>query len=309
MNQTGSQEVLIVDDDPDAFMLLALALEEAGGCRATVAENAREALQAMYQVDQPFGGIFLDVLMPETTGLELCSVIRSIPGYDDVPVIMVSAMKDRRFVMEAFAAGASDYITKPFQISDVCVRFLRATKDRPERAHCLEGIAARGAPANEPVKSPDEAILLDDVERAVSRDAFHSYLLHAKARLKIPMHVRAVRIADFLRVYSDTPGQELAQALLSVARMLSGLTRDSGDMVTYFGNGVFVTCSTTGSSIGAPSLKSMIEEAGMPSTDPHDKRQFDLIVGLDIPLEPDTHADVFDVLNRAIDSANPHDAA
>jgi CheY-like chemotaxis protein len=222
---------------------------------------------------------------------------------------MVSAMKDRRFVMEAFAAGASDYITKPFQISDVCVRFLRATKDRPERAHCLEGIAARGAPANEPVKSPDEAILLDDVERAVSRDAFHSYLLHVKARLKIPMHVRAVRIADFLRVYSDTPGQELAQALLSVARMLSGLTRDSGDMVTYFGNGVFLTCSTTGSSIGAPSLKSMIEEAGMPSTDPHDKRQFDLIVGLDIPLEPDTHADVFDVLNRAIDSANPHDAA
>ena len=301
-NHFGSTEILVVDDDPDAFMLLSMALEAAGGFRATVAESAKEALQAMYQAEEPFGGVFLDIQMPETTGVELCSMIRSIPGYDEVPIIMVTGMTDPHFVQDAYAAGATDFIAKPFDVEDVRARFSHAKEKQPDRVHCLDDIAARVSRSQETVSALQDAIILNGVERLVSRDAFHAYLLQSKSRLKIPIYVRAMKIEEVLRIFSEVPRGDFTEILMKVGKMVSGLTKDSGDTLTYFGNGIFVTCSTSRNSVNGSSLKCGLGGLGTQSDLSLLQQPLKLVVGREIILQPFSNSDVFDTLNQAIDA-------
>jgi CheY-like chemotaxis protein len=294
-------DILVVDDDPDAFMLLSLALETSGGYRATVAESAKEALKAMYESERPFRGIFLDIQMPETTGLELCSIIRSIPGYEDVPVVMVTAIKDSTSMQQAYAAGASDYITKPICVDVVRDRFDRLRENQPERVHSLEGIISR-VEAQNSVRTPDEPIPLEGVDKSVSRDAFHAYLLQAKHNLAVPMRVQAVGIRNFLEFFSETPPDDFREAIIRVGRMLSGLTADEGVVLTYFGNGIFVTCAAIGRDTRSSYLESSLNGLGGAAYGSRTQHQLQLVPGTAIEMDPHSNSDVFDVLNRAIDS-------
>ena len=58
--------------------------------------------------------VLLDLVMPEIDGIEACARIRGDNRYVDVPVIMVTAANDMDSLSSAFIAGATDYITKPF---------------------------------------------------------------------------------------------------------------------------------------------------------------------------------------------------
>ena len=102
--------LLVVDDEPDVCSLLAMALQAANTCKVTAAHDARDALSALGDEDQPFDGIFLDIQMPGTTGIELCAIIRSTPGYGDVPIIMLTAMTERRFLHRAYANGEENAV-------------------------------------------------------------------------------------------------------------------------------------------------------------------------------------------------------
>jgi CheY-like chemotaxis protein len=97
--------LLVVDDEPDVCDLLSAALQVSDRCSVRTAHDALAALQVLGDEEEPFDGIFLDIQMPGTTGIELCAIIRSTPGYEDVPIIMLTAMSDRRFLHNAYAKG------------------------------------------------------------------------------------------------------------------------------------------------------------------------------------------------------------
>lgn len=108
--------VLVIDDEEPLRRLLRLKLQNAGYQVSDVA-NAHEALRAI--VDNQFDVILVDLMMPEMDGYTLCKEIRKI---NDVPIIMVSAMNRTQSVLDGFAAGADDYISKPFQLRDIDLR-------------------------------------------------------------------------------------------------------------------------------------------------------------------------------------------
>ncbi|MGC1395900.1 MAG: response regulator [Coleofasciculaceae cyanobacterium] len=91
-----------------------------------VANNSAEALSLIYQ--QPIAMLLLDVCMPGVDGLDLCRTLRSLPQFAELPIIMITS-KDTVFdKVQGRLAGATAYLTKPFELSaleEVCHQFIK----------------------------------------------------------------------------------------------------------------------------------------------------------------------------------------
>jgi len=112
-------DILLVDDMPVNLRMLSDMLRHAG-YQTRSARSGETALRAA--AEQPPDLVLLDVMMPQMNGYEVCRRIKSDPTLTHIPVIFLSALGDTGDKVEAFAAGAVDYITKPFQIDEVCAR-------------------------------------------------------------------------------------------------------------------------------------------------------------------------------------------
>lgn len=111
--------VMVVDDTPANLRLLAEMLE-GEGYRAGVFPRGRQALAAAYS--EPPDAILLDINMPELNGFQVCGALKAEPLTAAIPVLFLSARCQVADKIEAFAVGGVDYITKPFQAEEVCVR-------------------------------------------------------------------------------------------------------------------------------------------------------------------------------------------
>lgn len=102
--------ILVADDDRATRMLLKLAMEEEG-YRIVEAKNGEQCLAAFtrWQPDM----VLLDAIMPEMDGFTCCERLREIPESMNTPILIITALDDQDSIDRAFAAGATDYITKP----------------------------------------------------------------------------------------------------------------------------------------------------------------------------------------------------
>lgn len=136
--------ILAVDDDPLQLAVLSTTLVDAGLpplWTATAAAALAETGAAMV----PFDLALRDIQMPETDGVALCQKIRALPQYRETPVIMVTAMRERGQVERTFAAGAHDYVTKPFDRLELVTRIRIADRiaDARHRAAMDRGALER----------------------------------------------------------------------------------------------------------------------------------------------------------------------
>jgi len=123
--------VLLVDDDPDLRDVVA-AMLEAVGLLVTEAGSAEEALERS-RLDPP-DLIVLDWNLPGMSGLELCKVIRADASLAHLPVLFLTAHSATQDMVAAFAAGADDYVMKPFRAAELGARIfglLRRTRALP----------------------------------------------------------------------------------------------------------------------------------------------------------------------------------
>jgi PleD family two-component response regulator len=130
--------ILVVDDSEDWRDLTEAALMSAGYEDVATAESASDAYGKLGIGARQSNGsaaadlIVLDLVMPEIDGIEACARIRSDTRYGDVPVIMVTAANDMDSLSSAFVAGATDYITKPFNRVELLARVRSALKIKAE---------------------------------------------------------------------------------------------------------------------------------------------------------------------------------
>src|SRR6185295_12553897 len=119
--------ILIVDDIRDNQDLLRYLLRSVGYKDIVAASSAAEAFQVL-RIDGPAGGeinielVLMDIMMPIISGIDACRRIKANPRLRDVPVIMVTAKTEPEILEEAFAAGATDYMTKPIQTVELLAR-------------------------------------------------------------------------------------------------------------------------------------------------------------------------------------------
>jgi signal transduction histidine kinase/DNA-binding response OmpR family regulator len=110
VNEQDKPLILVADDDITVRMIATECLEQSGYAVA-VAENGREAVE-LYQKLQP-QAVMLDVLMPETNGYEACRRIRALPGSENLPILMMTALEDVDSINASYEAGASEFTSKP----------------------------------------------------------------------------------------------------------------------------------------------------------------------------------------------------
>jgi two-component system chemotaxis response regulator CheY len=105
-------KVLVVDDSRAMRAILARMLREVG-CEVVEAGNGREALEVVREGGVP-ALLLVDWNMPEMNGLELVRALRGELGERDVPIMMVTTEIETAQVVRALAAGANEYLMKPF---------------------------------------------------------------------------------------------------------------------------------------------------------------------------------------------------
>ncbi len=114
----GGPRILVVDDNADMRAYLCRLL--AGEWAVDAAANGREALQRLSTVRPDL--IVTDVMMPDLDGIALLREIRHDPATRLIPVIMLSARSGEDSRIEGLAAGADDYIVKPFSARELVAR-------------------------------------------------------------------------------------------------------------------------------------------------------------------------------------------
>src|SRR5262245_45619537 len=122
MHGLDEKSVLVVDDDRATSMLIERQLRSAG-YQVLTASNGIEAMRVLL-ADGP-KIVVTDYLMPEMDGLELCRAIREHEGAGFVYIIVLTSMSDSERLVEAFDAGADDFMVKPFSQKELLAR-LRA---------------------------------------------------------------------------------------------------------------------------------------------------------------------------------------
>lgn len=103
--------ILVIDDDPRIVRLLTHHLRQAG-YQVSTASNGEEGLRIV--LEQSPHIVVTDWIMPTMTGIEVCRALRKIDAGRKTYVLILTAREDEQQVVDAFAAGADDYVTKPF---------------------------------------------------------------------------------------------------------------------------------------------------------------------------------------------------
>jgi DNA-binding response OmpR family regulator len=111
--------VLVVDDDPDIRELVTFKLEQLG--HTVVTEKDGEGGLAAAIADMP-DLLLLDVMMPKLTGIEVCQRLRDNEQTASVPIMLITAKAQEADIERGFAAGADDYIVKPFSPRELASR-------------------------------------------------------------------------------------------------------------------------------------------------------------------------------------------
>jgi two-component system phosphate regulon response regulator PhoB len=121
-------KIFLVDDDPDLREVVT-AMLEAVGLSVTPLGSAEEALA--YARSAPPNLIVLDWNLPGMSGLEMCKVVRADAGLRGLPLLFLTAHSATQDMVDAFAAGADDYVVKPFRAAELGARIfglLRRTR-------------------------------------------------------------------------------------------------------------------------------------------------------------------------------------
>ncbi len=110
------KSVLIVDDEPHIVNLVKLSLDQ-GKYNVMGAYSAREALRLVET--EPPDVIIVDLMMPGINGYELCQALRENLKTMHTPIIILSAKGQMNDKLHAIDVGADDYITKPFDPTEL----------------------------------------------------------------------------------------------------------------------------------------------------------------------------------------------
>jgi PAS domain S-box-containing protein len=128
----GQPKVLLVDDDEVNLLLTSIALRERGFA-ITEASSGEQAIRMLGEWLPDV--VVLDALMPGLDGFQTCRELRALPGFESLPVLMLTGLDDDASITRAYEAGATDFFVKSTQWSLLAGRLrylLRSARTRQE---------------------------------------------------------------------------------------------------------------------------------------------------------------------------------
>lgn len=213
-------QILIVDDDPSAILLLGQIVAEEGSVRfATTGAEALRLARAL-----PLDLILLDAELPDIDGFRVCAELKRDAAFADVPVVFVSSHRDEEFELAGLRSGASDFIGKPIHPRLVLerVRAQLRVKRMSDQLRTMANLDPLTGIANR--RRWDEAVELEWRRARRSGRA---------------LSVGVVDV-DHFKTYNDHYGHALGDVCLrTVANALTGACLRPADLVARFGGEEF----------------------------------------------------------------------
>ncbi len=111
--------ILIAEDEPDTADLLQFHLRRRG-YGTSVAVDGFNTLNLAFESHPDL--VILDLMLPKLHGLEVCRMLKASPSTSGIPIFMLTALASTESKVQAFNVGATDYMTKPFEIAELLAR-------------------------------------------------------------------------------------------------------------------------------------------------------------------------------------------
>lgn len=239
-------KILVVDDDPIILELLTQLIQGLGDHDVETAESGQEALDLIDSNMSRFDCFLLDIQMPSMDGITLTKELRKTGCYADAPILMLTAMTDKRYIDAAFAARASDYITKPFDMTELRMRLDTIADSIAQR--CVETIHVEGPVSTAP-NSPMELyahISIYDVENVIDYTAMENYVAQLSRGAIFGSTTFAFSLRDAARHHEQLSAFEFHGLICDLAEVISDLLSDHQFLMSYAGNGTFVCVTESG---------------------------------------------------------------
>lgn len=237
-------KILAVDDDHFILELLTMMAGRAGFKDVSTALSAERALEVLMNGEVTYDCLLYDISMPGMNGIELCALTRAMPTYAKTPIIMLTAMAEKSFVDRAFAAGATDYANKPFDIVELSARLRMAgelvdarSAAAPQRA--LQDEARRDART---YLLPEE-VQIAGVKNFIEYAALRNYLSQLSLAGIGSSQVLAFKIDQIEKIHARASGDEFLYALTEVASAIFEAMQIDNPMLAYAGNGTYLAVS------------------------------------------------------------------
>ena len=210
--------LLAVDDDP-AVLGAVRALLEPRGIRVTTLGDPLRFWETLEQTAPDV--LVLDVDMPHLGGLELCRVVRADPRWTGIPVLFLTARTDADTVQRVFAAGADDFVTKPFVGPELVTRLT----NRLDRVQLHRTLA--------------ETDPLTGLANRRKSEEVAQHFLRLAARKEQPFSLAVIDL-DHFKAVNDRAGHAAGDEVLQrIARLLLRSFR-AEDVVARWGGEEFV---------------------------------------------------------------------
>jgi CheY-like chemotaxis protein len=254
-------KILAVDDDPVFQDILIEALRVIGQEDITKAGSAAAALAILRSPHHAYDCILLDIQMPDMDGVSLCRVLRNLPEYRRVPIVMITSQSAKRYIDDAFAAGATDYVTKPLDRLDLKARIGMVARLVEER-HELELLTRQASQRNDTLEMQldfDSPILVPGFDRGIEMLALENYLLTLGKKGLLSLSAFGIHIENAGLIFSKVSRAGFVDMLGDVASAIADAIKMDDVHIAYAGEGNFV--GLTSKELAAPpqEMSGMIE--------------------------------------------------
>jgi DNA-binding response OmpR family regulator len=213
--------ILVVEDEQHLAEGLRFNLE-AEGYQVQVAESGESALEALKPGGEPFDVVVLDIMLPGKNGFEVMSEMRQDGQF--VPTLMLTARGHSDDVLRGFAAGADDYLPKPFELSILIAR-IRGLLRRREWLRTGNGTSMTPPREKEVFEFGDKSLHLGLLELRVRDSVFPLTLMEANVLKHLIQHEgsvvsRKLMLEEVWGLHEDTDTRAIDNFIVRLRRYI-----------------------------------------------------------------------------------------
>ncbi|WP_417728267.1 response regulator [Roseovarius sp.] len=300
-------KILAIDDNESILSLLEHALAASDAHDVTLAYSAREALEAIDRANVAFDCLLIDIQMPDVDGIDLTKLIRKTPGYQHQPILMLTAMHEKAYLDKAFKAGATDYVSKPFDFKDLQSRIFDAQSLTSQRSARLAGRISmeqtikwsRGIAKDE---GSNPVIDYADADGFIEYGEFDNYVLELARGRGRKATLIALKVADPTLKHPELSLAEFSAMLRDVATCMRACCPDLVSAMSYRGNGTLVCVMEKQMNLRPEMIETEINGRFLAVSSTARTSDVKVFLGEPVPLRAKTDTGVLDILWSAIDS-------
>ncbi|MBW4535031.1 MAG: diguanylate cyclase [Pleurocapsa minor HA4230-MV1] len=241
--------ILVVEDRPQNIELLTVILNLQG---YKVEQANQGSLAIRSAMARPPDIILLDISQPEMDSFAVCRHLKADPHTQDIPIIFISAANEAEPKIKAFESGASDYITKPFQIEEVIARInnqLQISRLKIElkakNAHLERELLKRQLAAKKLLSLNQQLgklAAIDSLTQIANRRIFDEFLTREWQRGQREQRYLSLILCDidYFKLYNDNLGHHSGDLCLRrVAQAITKAVKRPADLVARYGGEEF----------------------------------------------------------------------